>query len=121
MSVAIKLTEAGKKFMTDNYPQGIIYEYEPGGLFTLRSVGAEDVELLCPMGIPYRLPHKVEGEQTWRKSLKFTVLFSLEGSVTVEAGDIDEVSDKVGDIDLTQHINTTKIDHIQEQEVKADG
>jgi len=63
-----RLTEAGKKFMTDHYPQGIVYEYDPEGTFTLRSVGARDVELLCPMGIPYRLPHKVEGEQTWGKA-----------------------------------------------------
>lgn len=66
--VDIKLTETGKKFMADHYPQGIVYEYDPEGTFTLRSVGAEEVELLCPMGIPYRLPHKVEEKQTWRKA-----------------------------------------------------
>ena len=66
--VDIKLTEAGKKFMADNYPQGIVYEYDPEGTFTLRSVGAEDVELLCSMGIPYRLPHEVDGKKTWGKA-----------------------------------------------------
>ena len=66
--VDIKLTEAGKKFMADNYPQGIVWEYDPEGTFTLRSVGATDVEFVCPMGIPYRLPHEADGKKTWRKA-----------------------------------------------------
>lgn len=63
----IVLTDAGKKFMADNYPPSIVWEYNPEDTFTLHSVGAADVELLCPMGIPYRLPHKMDGEHTWKK------------------------------------------------------
>ena len=65
--IDIRLTDAGKAFMAKHYPQGIVWEYNPDGLWRLKSVSAEDIELTCQMGIPYRLPHKVDGEQTWRK------------------------------------------------------
>ena len=51
----IVLTEAGKKWMKEHYPPGIIFEYELDGEFEIRSMGADDIEVVCPMGIPYRI------------------------------------------------------------------
>lgn len=66
--VDIKLTETGKKFMADNYPPGILYEYDPEGVFGLHAVAAEFVELTDHTGWPYRLPHEVDGRSTWGKA-----------------------------------------------------
>lgn len=66
--VKIALMEAGKKWMVEHYPQGIVWEYNPDGEFTLKGVAAKFVEFTCPMGIPYRIPHEVDGEKTWRKA-----------------------------------------------------
>jgi len=65
--VKIILTDPGKEWMKENYPQGIIYDYKLGDEFEIRSIGAEDVEAICPMGIPYRIPHKVDEERLWMK------------------------------------------------------
>ncbi len=61
-STKIVLTEVGKKWFTETYPQGVVYEYDPDGTFDLKSMGADFVEVICPMGIPYRFPVYVEGE-----------------------------------------------------------
>lgn len=66
--VKIKLTDVGKEFMKEHYPEGIVYEYNPEGTFELKGVAAEFVEFICPMGIPYRMPHKVGEEKTWTKA-----------------------------------------------------
>jgi len=65
--IDIDLTDVGRKFFEDNYPQGILWEYEPHGIFTLRAIAAEFIELTY-IGVPYRMPHKVDGEQTWKKT-----------------------------------------------------
>ncbi len=69
-STKIVLTEVGKKWFTEHYPQGIVYEYDPDGTFDLKSMGADFVEVICPMGIPYRLPVYVEGEITFNMADK---------------------------------------------------
>lgn len=66
--VDIKLTEAGKKWMAENIPPGIVYEYDPEGVFGLHAVAAEFVELTDLTGFPFRLPHEVDGKSTWRKA-----------------------------------------------------
>ncbi|GAH45507.1 unnamed protein product [marine sediment metagenome] len=66
--VKIALTEAGKKWMAEHYPQGMVYEYNLDDEFELIGMLAETVEVTCPMGIPYRIPHKVDDEKTWRKA-----------------------------------------------------
>ena len=69
-STKIVLTEVGKKWFTEHYPQGIIYEYDPDGTFDLKSMGADVVEVICPMGIPYRFPVYVDGEITFHMADK---------------------------------------------------
>jgi len=69
-STKIVLTEVGKKWFTEHYPQGVVYEYDPDGTFDLKSMGADFVEVTCPMGIPYRLPTYIKGEMTWEMADK---------------------------------------------------
>lgn len=63
----IVLTDTGKEFMAEHYPQSTTFEYDPDGEFQLHAVAAEFVEFTC-IGVPYRMPHKVDGEQTWNKA-----------------------------------------------------
>ena len=65
--VKIVLTDAGKEWMKENYPQGIVFEYNLSDEFEIRSLGSDDVEATCPMGIPYRFPHTVDGKKIWKK------------------------------------------------------
>ena len=66
----IMLTDVGKDWFIKAYPRGIVYEYDVDGEFTLRSMMVVDaqavVEVVCPMGIPYRFPAQVDGETTFR-------------------------------------------------------
>ena len=64
-STKVLLTDVGKKWFTENYPQGIVYEYDPDKPFDIKSMGAHFVEVICPMGIPYRFPIYVDGEITF--------------------------------------------------------
>ncbi|NVM23861.1 MAG: hypothetical protein HWN68_19035, partial [Desulfobacterales bacterium] len=52
----IILTEVGKKWFAENYPQGFVYEYDMDGEFTLKSMyvieGQAVPEVVCPLGIP---------------------------------------------------------------------
>jgi len=64
----IALTEAGKKWMSENYPQGLVYEYNLDDEFEVVGMLAKFVEATCPMGIPYRILHEVGGENIWRKA-----------------------------------------------------
>lgn len=64
-STKVLLTEVGKKWFTEHYPQGIVWEYDPDKPFDLRSMGANFVEVTCPMGIPYRFPVYIDGEITF--------------------------------------------------------
>lgn len=65
----VVLTEVGKAFFRENYPPGIVWEYDEDGEFTIKSmlvIGENPmVELLCAMGIPYRLPSYIDGEITF--------------------------------------------------------
>lgn len=65
-STKIALTDVGKKWFVEHYPKGIVYEYDENGPFDLKSMGAEFVEVLCPMGIPYRLPNYINDEITFK-------------------------------------------------------
>ena len=73
-STKVRLTDAGKAFFRENYPPSIVWEHDVDGEFTLRSmvvVGENPVvELLCPMGVPYRLPSYVDGEITFNMADK---------------------------------------------------
>ena len=69
-STKIRLTEVGRKWFTEHYPKGIVYEYDENGEFTLDSmiVVAKRVipQIICPLGIPYRLPADIEGQTTFK-------------------------------------------------------
>ncbi len=69
-STKVLLTEVGKKWFTEAYPQGIVYEYDEDKPFDLKSMGADFVEVTCPMGIPYRFPVYVDGEITFNMADK---------------------------------------------------
>ena len=69
-STKVLLTDVGKKWFTEHYPQGIVYEYDENKPFELKSMGADFAEVLCPMGIPYRLPAYVDGEITFNMADK---------------------------------------------------
>jgi len=66
----IVLTEAGKEWFTENYPQGFVYEYDVDGEFTLKSMMVVEkqaiAEIICPLGIPYRIPASIDGQTTFR-------------------------------------------------------
>jgi len=66
----IILTEVGKKWFTEHYPKGIVYEYDENGEFTLDSmmvVASKAIpQIICPLGIPYRLPADIDGQTTFR-------------------------------------------------------
>jgi len=62
----VYLTEAGKIWIKDHYPQGIVWEYNPDKPFKLHSVAAEFIELTY-LGIPYRIACKVDGKPTIKR------------------------------------------------------
>jgi len=66
----ILLTEVGKEWFTENYPQGIVYEYDENGEFTLKSMMVVErqpiAEIICPLGIPYRIPASIDDQITFR-------------------------------------------------------
>ena len=63
--VEVELTEAGKNWIQEPHPQGIVWEYDPDKPFKLHSMDAEFAELTY-LGIPYRIPHTVNGKPTIR-------------------------------------------------------
>jgi len=65
--VNVKLTEDGKNWIQDNYPQGIVWELNLDKPFTLHSVSDEFVEL-SNLGVSYRIPHEVNGKPTVKKA-----------------------------------------------------
>ncbi len=69
-STKIVLTEVGRKWFIEHYPQGIVYEYDPDGTFDLKSMGADFVEVICPLHIPYRFPIYVDEEITFNMADK---------------------------------------------------
>ena len=71
----IILTDVGKTWFSKAYPQGIVYEYDLDGEFTLKNMSVYRrsttksqavVQVVCPMGIPYSFPADVDGETTFR-------------------------------------------------------
>jgi len=69
-STRILLTEVGRKWFTEHYPKGIVYEYDEDGIFRLDAMYVVDrqaiAQILCPMGIPYRIPGDIGGHTTFR-------------------------------------------------------
>ncbi len=69
-STRITLTEVGKEWFTENYPQGIVYEYDENGEFTLKSMMVVErqpiAEIICPLGIPYQIPASIDDQTTFR-------------------------------------------------------
>ena len=63
----VELTDAGKTWIQEHHPQGIVWEYDPDKPFKLHSVAAEFAELTY-LGIPYRIPHKADGKTTIKKA-----------------------------------------------------
>ncbi len=64
--VEVYLTDIGKNRLQEHHPQGIVWEYDPDKPFKLHSMAAEFAELTY-LGIPYRIPHEVDGKPTIRK------------------------------------------------------
>jgi len=67
MVMEVEITDAGKDWLQEHHPQGIVWEYDPDKPFKLHGMTAEFAELTY-LGIPYRIPHKVEGKTTIRKT-----------------------------------------------------
>lgn len=69
-STTIILTEAGKNWFTEHYPKGVVFEYDENGKFRLDSWIVKEkqsiVQIICPLGIPYRLPTDIDGQITFR-------------------------------------------------------
>jgi len=65
-STKVLLTDVGKRWFVETYPKGIVYEYDENETFDLKSMGADFVEIICPMGIPYRLPTEIDEEITFK-------------------------------------------------------
>ncbi|GAH69546.1 unnamed protein product [marine sediment metagenome] len=69
-STKVVLTDIGKKWFTDAYPQGIIYEYDEDGTFRLDAMMVVDrqaiAQIICPLGIPYRIPANIDGQTTFK-------------------------------------------------------
>jgi len=69
-STKVILTEVGKEWFKEHYPQGLVYEYDENGEFTLDSmmVVAKKVipQIICPLGIPYSIPTDIDGQTTLR-------------------------------------------------------
>jgi len=69
-STRIALTDVGRAWFFKAYPQGIVYEYDAYGQFRLDAMmvteGRAVAQIICPLGIPYRIPASIDGETTFR-------------------------------------------------------
>lgn len=65
--IEVELTDAGKTWIQEHHPQGIIREYDPDKPFKLHSVAAEFVELTY-LGVSYRIPHMTDDKPTIAKT-----------------------------------------------------
>jgi len=65
--VDVELTEAGKTWVQKHYPQGIVWEYDVDKPFKLLSWASEFIELTY-LGIPYRIPSRIDDKQTIKKT-----------------------------------------------------
>ncbi|MBA7697052.1 hypothetical protein ES703_105710 [subsurface metagenome] len=68
-STQVVLTDVGRTWFSKAYPQGIIYEYDAHGRFRLDAMivieGRAVAQIICPLGIPYRIPANIEGQTTF--------------------------------------------------------
>jgi len=65
----VELTDAGKTWVQEHYPQGIVWEYDVDKPFKLLSLASEFIELTY-LGIPYRIPHMADGKPTIAKTVQ---------------------------------------------------
>ncbi len=65
-STKIVLTDVGKRWFIKTYPKGIVYEYDENEPFDLKSMGVVAVDVVCPLGIPYRLPINIDKRPTFK-------------------------------------------------------
>ena len=65
----VYLTDVGKAWLQDHYPQGIDWKYDVDKPFKLRSITTRVIELTY-LGVPYqiRIPSDVDGQPTIKKS-----------------------------------------------------
>lgn len=62
----VELTEAGKAWVQEHYPKGIVWDLNLDKPFKLHRVAAEFVEL-SSLGVSYRIPHRADGKPTIKK------------------------------------------------------
>ncbi|MBC8458003.1 MAG: hypothetical protein H8D67_08420 [Deltaproteobacteria bacterium] len=67
MEMEVELTEAGKTWLQEHPPQGIVWEYDPDKTFKLHIVATDFVEPTY-LGIPYRIPNTADGKPTIKKA-----------------------------------------------------
>ncbi|MBA7620101.1 hypothetical protein ES703_27445 [subsurface metagenome] len=69
-STKVLLTDVGKEWFTDAYPKGVVYEYDESGEFRLDSMIVVEkqaiAQIICPLGIPYRIPANIDGQTTFK-------------------------------------------------------
>ena len=65
-STKIVLSKACQEWFVKRYPPEMIYEYELTGVFNLKSMGKDFVEITDQKGTPYRIPLTFDGEVSFR-------------------------------------------------------
>lgn len=70
-STQVVLTDVGKVWFSKAYDQTLgVYRYDLDGEFRLKAMMVVEsravVQVVCPMGIPYRFPADIDGETTFR-------------------------------------------------------
>lgn len=63
----VYLTDAGKTWIQEHHPQGIVWEYDLDKPFKLHGITAEYIELTY-LGVPYRILPEVDGNPTIKKA-----------------------------------------------------
>jgi len=64
----VELTDVGKRWLQDHYPQGIVGEYDFDKPLNLLSWASEFIEITC-LDIPYRIPSRIDGKPTIRRTI----------------------------------------------------
>jgi len=64
--VEVELTDVGKRWVQDHYPQGIVWEHDPDKPLKLHAITAEYIEF-THQDVPYRIPPEEEGKPTIKK------------------------------------------------------
>ena len=67
MTMDVYLTDVGKRWLQDHYPQGIVWEYDIDKPLKLHSWTDEFV-LFTLLGILCRIPPEVDGQPTIKKA-----------------------------------------------------